>query len=187
MDVGDSLRQRIVDRIEDAVSKYFGQGYSGQVTLEKSGSFFEADCLVHLDSGVTMQASGREGDATVAFDRAAERIEKRLRRYKRRLRNHHKHQADSDDLADVAYAVVEAPDEESEMPEDFSPVIVAESARTVRTQSVAMAVMQLDLMDAPVNVFRNAASGSINVVYRRPDGNIGWVDPGSPAQKEADA
>ena len=184
MDIGDSLRERIEDRIGDAVEKYFGNGYSGHVTVEKDGAFFEADCLVHLNSGMVLQASGRENDATAAFERAAERIEKRLRRYKRRLRNHHKSGPNGEEQASVAYAVVESPNEEDEMPEDFAPVIVAESARTVRTQSVAMAVMQLDLMDAPVNVFRNAGSGAINVVYRRPDGNIGWVDPGSPVQDE---
>ncbi|MEL6751630.1 MAG: ribosome-associated translation inhibitor RaiA, partial [Pseudomonadota bacterium] len=87
MDVGDSLSARIEERIGDAVDKYFGHGFSGKVTIEKTGAWFETDCMVHLDSGVTLQASAREADATASFDHAAERIEKRLRRYTRKLKN----------------------------------------------------------------------------------------------------
>lgn len=174
MDIGDSLKGKIEDRISDAVDKYFGHGYSGHVNMEKQGSFFSADCMLHLDSGVILQASAREADAHVSFDKAAERIEKRLRRYKRKLKDHHQGKQ-----ANVAYSVMTTPAEDEEITEDFSPLVVAESSMTVRTQTVAMAVMQLELMDQPVNVFKNAGSGAVNVVYRRTDGNIGWVDPSS--------
>jgi len=180
MDVGDALRSRIEDRIGDAVEKYFGNGFSGQVTMEKQGSFFLADCMLHLDSGINLQASAREPDPHASFDKAAERIEKRLRRYKRKLKDHHLGNG-SDDKFDVAYSVMSTPDADEEVTEDFAPLVVAESSVTVRTQTVAMAVMQLELMDEPVNVFKNAASGTVNVVYRRTDGNIGWVDPASAA------
>ena len=180
MDVGDALRSRIEDRIGDAVEKYFGNGFSGQVTMEKQGSFFLADCMLHLDSGINLQASAREPDPHASFDKAAERIEKRLRRYKRKLKDHHLGNG-SDDKFDVAYSVMSTPDADEEVTEDFAPLVVAESSVTVRTQTVAMAVMQLELMDEPVNVFKNAASGTVNVVYRRTDGNIGWVDPASTA------
>jgi len=180
MDVGDALRSRIEDRVGDAVEKYFGNGYNGHVTMEKQGSFFLADCVLNLDSGISLQASAREPDPHASFDRAAERIEKRLRRYKRKLKDHHLGNG-SEDKFDVAYSVMSTPDEDEEVAEDFAPLVVAESSVTVRTQTVAMAVMQLELMDEPVNVFKNAASGTVNVVYRRTDGNIGWVDPASVA------
>ncbi|MGI9364835.1 MAG: ribosome hibernation-promoting factor, HPF/YfiA family [Rhizobiaceae bacterium] len=182
MDVGDSLKGKIEDRINDAVGKYFGHGFNGHVTLEKQGSFFACDCLLNLDSGVTLQTSAREPDAHTSFERAAERIEKRLRRYKRKLKDHHlgNHSADQ---AAVAYSVMTTPDEDEEVAEDFAPLVVAESSMTVRTQTVAMAVMQLELMDQPVNVFKNAANGEVNVVYRRTDGNVGWVDPSSVSGK----
>lgn len=176
MDIGDALKTRIEDRISEAVAKYFGHGYSGLVTMEKQGSFFSADCMLHLDSGVNLQASAREADPRASFDRAAERIEKRLRRYKRKLKDHH---ANAAEHADVAYSVMTTPDEDEEIGEDFAPAVVAESSISIRTQTVAMAVMQLELMDEPVNIFRNAANGAFNVVYRRSDGNIGWVDPSS--------
>ncbi len=178
MDIGDSLRSRIDGRITDAVDKYFGHGFRGHVTMEKQGSFFLADCMLHLDSGINLQASAREPDAHASFDKAAERIEKRLRRYKRKLKDHHAGNSNEDHAA-VAYSVMSTPDEDEEVGDDFAPLVVAESSMTVRTQTVAMAVMQLELMDQPVNVFKNAASGSVNVVYRRSDGNIGWVDPSS--------
>ncbi|MDD9909188.1 MAG: ribosome-associated translation inhibitor RaiA [Ahrensia sp.] len=178
MDIGDALRSRIEDRISEAVDKYFGHGFSGHVTMEKQGSFFLADCMLHLDSGISLQASAREPDPHASFDKAAERIEKRLRRYKRKLKDHHAGNNPQDRL-DVAYSVMSTPNEDEEIAEDFAPLVVAESSVTVRTQTVAMAVMQLELMDEPVNVFKNAANGTVNVVYRRSDGNIGWVDPAS--------
>ncbi|MEM1039206.1 MAG: ribosome-associated translation inhibitor RaiA [Pseudomonadota bacterium] len=174
MNIGESLEARIDARISEAIDKYFGHGFSGRVTIEKQSSSFDCDCHIHLDSGVVLQASAREHDPQVSFDRAADRIEKRLRRYKRKLKDHHHNAADD---TSVAFSVMSTPPEEAEITEDFAPVVVAESATTVKTQTVAMAVMQLELMDEPVNVFRNAASGTVNVVYRRSDGNIGWVDP----------
>jgi len=176
MDVGDALTNRIEDRINDAVEKYFGHGFSGKVTIEKQGSFFTTDCLLHLDSGVTLQASAREADAHASFDKAAERIEKRLRRYKRKLKDHH-NQGGSPEEISAAYTIMSTPAEDEEIDEDFAPLVVAEGAKSVRTQTVAMAVMQLEMMDEPVNVFKNAASGSVNIVYRRSDGNVGWIDP----------
>ncbi|MCB1428931.1 MAG: ribosome-associated translation inhibitor RaiA [Nitratireductor sp.] len=176
MNIGESLSQRIEDRINEAVGKYFDGGFSGHATIEKSGSAFESDLAIHLDTGVVLQATARAHDAQISFDDAAERIEKRLRRYKRRLKDHHAN-ATSRVMADASYSVVAAPDEEEELPEDYNPVIIAESLTQVAMQTVAQAVMQLDLTDKPVIVFNNAASGDINVVYRRPDGNIGWINP----------
>ncbi|MEM9733521.1 MAG: ribosome-associated translation inhibitor RaiA [Pseudomonadota bacterium] len=179
MDIGESLKSRIEDRMTDAVDKYFGNGFSGHVNMEKSGAFFETDCMLHLDSGVILQTSGRETDPHQSFEKAADRIEKRLRRYKRKLRGHNNSNSGEEHAA--AYAIMTMPAEEEEVAEDFAPAVVAESTKTVRTQTVAMAVMQLELMDGPVHVFRNAGSGTVNVVYRRADGNIGWIDPAAAA------
>lgn len=175
MNVGEALTQRIEDRIEDAVGKYFQHGYSGHVTIEKQGAWFACDCMIHLDSGNVLQATAKTTDATTAFEEAADKIEKRLRRYKRRLKDHHASESNGMPV-EAHYSVVEVPGDE-EVAEDYSPVVIAESTTTLKTLSVAQAVMQLDMTDNPVIVFKNAGSGETNVVYRRSDGNIGWIDP----------
>lgn len=175
MNIGETLTDRIEDRVSSTVSKYFAGGYSGHVTIEKQGNNFECDCLLHLDSGAILQAGAVTGDATSSFEDTADKIEKRLRRYKRKLKDHH--HGNSERKANPAfYGVVETPKDE-EIPEDYNPLIVAESTTVMNTQTVAQAVVQLDLTDNPVVVFKNSANGETNVVYRRSDGNIGWVDP----------
>lgn len=181
MDIGDAFKIRIEDRIEEALSKYFHRGADGHVTVEKSGAGFTTDCMLHLSSGVVLQATGEAQDPQASFDAAAERIEKRLRRYKRRLKSHHSNGAASRD-EEFAYRVLEAvPDvaEDEDLPEDYAPIVIAETSMKLPTLPVASAVLQLDLQDNPVYVFRNAGSGDVNLVYRRADGNIGWIDPGS--------
>jgi ribosomal subunit interface protein len=177
MDIGDALRTRIEARIGEAIDKYFDGGFSGHVTLVKSGSRFSADCMIHLDSGMALQATAEAQEPTSAFDAAAERFEKRLRRYKRRLKSHSSG-AGNGAPTDVAYTVM-APfaDDDEELPEDYAPAIVAESTVALKTMSVASAVIELDTKDSPVFVFRNAGNREVNIVYRRPDGNIGWIDP----------
>ncbi len=176
MDMGDAFRSRIDSRINDALEKYFDGGFSGHVTVEKSGSGFDGDVMIHLDTGMTLQATGSGHDPQAAFDTAAEKIEKRLRRYKRKLKSHR----DTNGAApvDIAYRIMSSvPDEEEEVAEDYAPAIVAESSMSLRAMSVANAVIELDTKDSPVFVFRNASSDHVNVVYRRADGNIGWIDP----------
>lgn len=176
MDIGDAFRTRIQDRIGDAVQKYFDGGFSGHVTVEKAGSRFTADAVVHLDTGMSLQATGQAQDPQPAFDAAAERIEKRLRRYKRRLKSHTIQGSDIIDTS-MSYRVMEALPEDDELPEEYAPAIVAESVMTLRSMSVASAVIELDTKDSPVFVFRNSGNDRLNVVYRRSDGNIGWIDP----------
>lgn len=175
MDVGEAFRTRIEERIGEHVGKYFDGQYSGTVVVSKEASRFSTDCTLHLDSGVVFQATGQSHDPESSFAEAAERIEKRLRRYKRRLKDH---KANGAATREVAYTVMEAiSDEADEVPEDFAPAIVAETSIVVGTLSVAGAVMELDRRDSPLVVFKNAGSGAINIVYRRRDGNVGWVDP----------
>jgi ribosomal subunit interface protein len=178
MDIGDAFRTRISDRVGEAIEKYFDRGFSGHVTVVKSGSRFSADCMVRLDSGASLQATGDAQDPTLAFEAAADRLETRLRRYKRRLKSRNTGNASGEEPTDIAYTVM-APlaDDEEDIPEDFAPAIVAESSMTLRTMSVASAVIELDTSDSPVFVFRNAGNDHLNIVYRRPDGNIGWIDP----------
>lgn len=187
MDIGDAFRTRIELRISDAVAKYFDGGFSGRVTVEKqkSGSRFAADCSIHLDTGIVLQAAGQAPDPQLAFDAAAERIEKRLRRYKRKLKSHSYAQSGNGAAqSDMFYRVMTAvPEEEEEIPEDYAPTVVAETRLPLRSMSVASAVAELDMKDSPVFVFRNAGNDQVNIVYRRPDGNIGWIDP-SAANKE---
>lgn len=184
MEIGDAFRSRIEARISEAVDKYFDGGFAGKVTVEKAGSRFAADCIVHLDSGVLLQATGGALDPQLAFDAAAERIEKRLRRYKRRLKSY-QNDRNGQEATDIAYRVMAPPaeegDDEAEIAEDYAPAIVAESSVSLRKMSVASAVVELDTKDSPVFVFRNAGNDQVNIVYRRPDGNIGWIDPSAVA------
>jgi ribosomal subunit interface protein len=176
MEIGDAFRTQILEKIADATAKYFSQGYTGHVTVEKSSGRYEAECNLHLASGVDLQAKGEAHDPVVAFEKAAEHIEKRLRRYKRRLKNHHA-EAPGIAAAEYAYRVVEPVDEDiEELAEDYAPAVVAESHKSASTMTVADAVMQLDLKDDPVFVFRAKGTRQINIVYRRADGNIGWID-----------
>jgi len=180
LDIGEALRGQVQDRIQDAMAKYFGGGFSGHVTVAKDGSGFRTECSLHLDSGIVLQSAGEAGDAYASFDQAAARIETRLKRYKTKLRDHHHGEGEGDPLA---YAVIETPGEDVEEPEGWSPAIVAESTKPIRTMTVGFAVMELDLTGAPVVVFRHASHGRLNIVYRRADGNVGWIDP--PAQNGA--
>lgn len=176
MDIGDSFRTRITGQIHEAIGKYFDGGFSSQVLVAKSGSRFSADCRIHLDSGADLHAEGKANDPQVAFESAFERIEKRLRRYKRKLRDHH-HGESRAAATEIPYTVIDSmADDAEEVADNFAPVIVAETTKKLATMTVATAVMALDMTDEPVLMFRKPGSEELNVVYRRNDGNIGWID-----------
>jgi len=179
LDIGGALRERISARIAEALSKYFDGGYSGHVTVEKEGFGFRTECAIHLDSGITLHTEANAADAYASADQSALRIEKRLRRYKRRLKDRHAARSNGAAIDAPSY-VIEAPspDSEDEVTE-FNPVIIAEATTVLKQLSVSEAVMELDMTGAPVVVFRHANHGRVNLVYRRPDGNVGWVDPPS--------
>lgn len=182
IDVGDALRERVSARIGEAMGKYFDGGYSGHVTLEREGFGFRTECAIHLDSKVTLHAEGMAANAYASADQAAMRIEKRLRRYHRRLKDHRPDRGDGRETIDAASYVIAAPaddDSDAEDSDGFTPAIIAESTTALKLLSVSDAVTELDMTGAPVLVFRHAAHGGINVVYRRGDGHFGWIDPQS--------
>ena len=188
LDLGAALRSKVEDRLAATLSKYLDQHMSstctGHVTLRRDGNAYRTDCVLHLASGLTLEASGGAHDPHASFEQTADRLEKRLRRYKHRLKEHTGPGRSGADI-EAAYAVFAAPDEddEDEPAEDgfdgeaAHPPVVAESTKMLKRQSVSEAVTALDLTGAPVIVFVHAGTGRVNVVYRRGDGAIGWVDP----------
>jgi ribosomal subunit interface protein len=181
LDIGEALRARVNARIVEALGKYFDAGYSGHVTVEKEGSGFRTECVIHLDSGITLHTQANAADAYASADQAAERIEKRLRRYKRRLKDRHAARANGNGAAETieaaSYVIAPPQDESDDEVAEFNPVIVAESTTALKRLAVSEAVLELDMTGAPVVVFRHASHGRVNLVYRRADGQIGWIDP----------
>lgn len=182
VDVGEALRTRVSDEITNSIGKYFERGGGADVVVTREGHAFKVDCAVTLASGAQLTTQGLGGDAHMAFDAAMEKMAKRIRRYTRRLKDHHvKAQAKQAETA--AYFIlqpIEEPDEsiDDEADETYpEPVVIAETEKPIREMTVAMAVMELDLTESQTIVFRNAAHGGLSVVYRRPDGNVGWIDP----------
>ena len=183
VDVGEALRSRVTDELSNSIAKYFDRGGGADVVVSREGAAFRVDCAVTLASGQQLTTQGVGGDAHMAFDAALEKMVKRIRRYKNRLKSHHP-QAVAKQAESAAYLVIAAPeveedDEEADGTEVHfaEPVIIAETEQPLREMTVSMAVMELDLTEAQTIVFRNAAHGGLSVVYRRPDGNIGWIDP----------
>ncbi|MCJ2069643.1 HPF/RaiA family ribosome-associated protein [Methylobacterium sp. J-030] len=182
VDLGESLRGRVEERMAAIQAKYLDSHMSdactGHVTLRRDGAAFRTDCVLHLVSGLTIEANGFAHDARSSFEQTAERLETRLRRYKHRLKQHAPGPGD-DAAIEAAYAVFAAPDEDDDEPADGDahPPIVAESTRTLQRRTIGEAVTALDLTGSPVLVFVHAGTGRVNVVYRRSDGAIGWVDP----------
>lgn len=184
--VGDSFKAYAAEKLEAAVGKYIGEYLTAHVRVEKERGRFITKCSVRLRTGLVLEATGDGPDAYASADATFEHLEKRLRRYKRRLKSRH-HGADGAHRGVPETQINDYVVELSDRPgrtdgrgggEDH-PVIVAETERTLRQLAVSEAVMQLDLTDDAFLVFRNASSGAINVVYRRGDGNIGWIDPES--------
>lgn len=177
MDVGEALRGHVESNLKTHVAKYFGRAINAHATFSRAAHDFRADIAVHPRRGLVVQGSAEAGDAYAAFDVALARIDKQLRRYKRRLNDRHKESADNDVLPAQQFVIAPENAEVEASAEESPPVIVAEMPHDIATLTVSEAVMRLDLADAPVIMFRSRTNGSFNVVYRRPDGNIGWIDP----------
>lgn len=201
IDVSDALRARVEERLADAVGKFSRRPAEAFVVITKERFAFNVECSVHLPSGAMLQAHGEADDAYVAAENALDRLEKRLRRYKRKRSDHRgangasaeaeaplvvlrglerieTNNGDDDDSDEAALAAALAADA-------FEPVVVAETTAEIPTLTPGMAVFELELAHAPVLVFRNAVHGGVNVVYRRPDGHFGWIDPGRAGRRAA--
>lgn len=177
LDIGDALRDHVGDRLRQLQQKYFEGTVHAHVTVEKARVGFHSDCALHLATGLLLQAHGAAGDAHPSFDAAAIHLEKQLKRYKQRLKDHHKTRREPVRREDAASYVISAAVEQEIEPLDLNPVVIAETATSVPELTVGEAVMQLDISSVPFVLFRNSGHGALNVVYRRHDGNIGWVDP----------
>jgi len=180
------LRGRVSERTDEVLRKYFDGNYSGHITLSKDGFGFRTDCALHLDSGITLEADSNAADAYASADQALLMIEKRLRRYKSRLKDRSARKAHAASAAlaemnaptlDAPSYVIEAPGESDDEVTGYSPVIIAEATTSLKRLSVSEAVMELDLTGAACIVFQHGGSGRVNIIYRRADGNVGWIDP----------
>jgi ribosomal subunit interface protein len=182
VDLSDSLRTRVASSLDVIAGKYFDHALEAQVTFSRARSFFTCDINLHAGRGLTLRGEGEAGDANAAFDDAAEHIATRLRRYRRRVNAHHRDLAHRAGPQAAKSYVLRAETEDSHAAADghdnaaFATVI-AESQLEIASLTVGEAVMRMDLADQAVLMFRNSATGEHNVVYRRADGNIGWIDP----------
>ena len=183
VETGAALQDHARDRMEGMVEKYFNRAISSHVTFGKAGAgAFACDIVLHVMQGLILKGHAEAHDAHQACDKAAAKIEKQLRRYKRRLKDRHEqadHAARQEEAAYTIFASPEPADEEPETEEaGDAPVVVAETKVDIPEASVADAVMMLDLRDTGALFFKNAGTGRHNMVYRRRDGSVGWVEPG---------
>ena len=176
LDVGEALRSYVQERVMSTVEKFIGRETTAHVRIEREHGEFKTNCIIHLWQGMSLEAQGLAPDAYRSADLACERLEKRVRRYKRRLKRHGGGEAPRKQTPATDYVIQAAGEEHEERDED-NPVIIAEAESPVHEMAVSDAVMQMDLSDRHFVLFRNASHGEINVVYRRDDGNIGWIDP----------
>jgi len=191
IDVGDALRRHTQAAIEDIAEKYFGNALEAHVVFSREAHLIQCDLQVHVGRGILVRSEAEANEAYAAFDIAAERIDKRLRRYKRRLRDHHAHEKERERAEPLGRTYVLQPGDGEAAPpaEDEHPqaMVIAEMETPIPQLSVSEAVMRLDLADLPALMFRNSARGTLNVIYRRRDGNIGWIDPGLPRPRRRSA
>ncbi|MGK7753183.1 MULTISPECIES: ribosome hibernation-promoting factor, HPF/YfiA family [unclassified Roseovarius] len=178
IDVGQALQTHVENELNSIVEKYAERPTDAHVIFSKSASEFVCEATVHLSTGMTATAKANAHEIYAAFDGCSEKLEKQLRRYKRRLKDHHRDRAEPIELSQAsAYILASESEGEESEPESLQPVIVAEMEHPIPSLSVGEAVMQMELAGAPVLVFRNEGKNGLNVVYRRDDGNIGWIDP----------
>lgn len=177
LDVGDSLRQHVSQNLTEIIGKYFSTPIDAHVTFSREAHLFHADIVVHAGRGITLQSAADAAEPYVAFDEAAAKVGKRLRRHKNRLKDHHRQEAPPAEAVMAQYNVLHSENETEEATDNAHPVIVAEMTTPIEMLTVSEAVMRLDLGELPALLFRNRSHGQINMIYRRTDGHIGWVDP----------
>ena len=179
VDTGEALQIHANERLTATSEKYFNRALSSHVTFGRApAGAFRCDIIMHVMQNLVLKATGMAQDAHLAFDQAAEKIDKQLRRYKRRLKDRHEQAAHAAAIEDAAYIIFEerAADNDEEIDEE-APVVIAETRVDVPEATVSDAVMMLDLRNTTALLFKNAGTGRHNMVYRRGDGSIGWVEP----------
>ena len=178
INIGTSLQTHVKSTVDSIIEKYPGRPTDATVIFSKSSNEFMCEVSVHLSTGLTAQAGARDHEIYAAFDAASEKMEKQLRRYKRRLKSHHREREQPVELSVASSYILSSQYESIDTePDTLQPLIVAEMEQKILLLSVGEAVMQMELAGEPVLVFRNEGHNGVNVVYRREDGNIGWVDP----------
>lgn len=181
IDVGDALRAHVADVLGGTTTKYFSHAIEANVVFSRDAHLIRSDVAVHAGRNILLQSYAEAADAYLAFDQAAEKMAKRLRRYKRRLRDHHRDTEGGSPVPAQSYVLEAEPelagDHAVDHDEPTQPIVIADMTTIIETLTVSQAVMRLDLGDLPALLFRNDAHGGLNLVYRRPDGNISWVDP----------
>ncbi|MDF2140329.1 ribosome-associated translation inhibitor RaiA [Paenirhodobacter sp. CAU 1674] len=178
LDVGEALQSHVKSELGETVEKYSQRPTDATVVFSRNAHEFLCEATVHLSTGLTAAATGHATEIYAAFEACREKMDKQLRRHKRRLKDHHKERVEPVEFDQAGLYVLAADDEESEADgSSLAPVIVAEMETKVPTLSVGEAVMQMELAGAPLLVFRNEKHGGVNVVHRRDDGNVGWIDP----------
>ncbi len=180
IDIGEALQSHVRTELDGMFEKFSGRPTDANVVFSKSAHEHVCEAIVHLSTGLTTSAKAHANEIYAAFDKCAEKMEKQLRRYKRRLKDHHRERSEPVELLDAASYILAATEESEDQETDsLQPIIIAEMETKIPSLSVGEAVMQMELAGVPVLVFRNESKGSgVNVVYRREDGNIGWIDPG---------
>jgi len=179
IDIGEALQAHVKSELNEVTGKYAGRPTDAIVVFSREGHAYACEATVHLSTGLNAQAKGHANEIYAAFNSASEKMAKQLRRYKRRLKDHHRDRPQPVELGFASTYIVTSSeeDDEAETDVDAGPTIIAEMATTVPALTVGEAVMQMEIAHAAVLVFRNEKHGGINVVYRREDGNIGWIDP----------
>ena len=180
IDIGSALQTHVESELSEILEKYAGRPTDAHVVFSKSGHEYVCEAVVHLSTGLTAQATGHAHEIYAAFDACSEKMDKQMRRYKRRLKDHHKERSQPVELSASASYILAPSDESKEVENDtVNAMIVAEMEEKIQSLSVSEAVMQMELANKPMLVFRNEKHSGVNVVYRREDGNIGWIDPRS--------
>ena len=179
IDIGEALQTHVRTEVDAMVSKYAGRPTEAYIVFSKSGHEYVCEIVIHLSTGLTVQATGNDSEIYAACDACCEKIDKQLRRYKRRLKDHHRERPDPVAVSGGgSYILASTPDDTDEAADgDDAPVIIAETEAKIPSPSVGEAVMQMELASSAVLVFRNEKQNRINVVYKRDDGNVGWIDP----------
>lgn len=180
IDLGDALRTHVTEKLEDLNQKFFNHATNATVTFSREGhghGLIRAHISIRVGKNIMVMADAVEGDSYIAFDGAAEKVATQMRRYKNRLRDHQQRIETDEAEAVIARSYVLSGGEGEDVPQGDDPVVIAEMTTDIQTMSVSEAVMRLDLGGQTAMLFRNASHEGLNMVYRRPDGNVGWVDP----------